>query len=86
MKKSDSLLPPSLDPAIDWNSESDIIVSSYGSMTMKGLLSFLCISVGGAIGWWLGSFVGLMTAIFASIVGSGAGLYVALRFHREYFE
>ncbi len=53
---------------------------------MKGLLSFLCVSVGGAIGWWMGSFVGIMTAVFLSAIGSGVGLYFALRFHREYFE
>ncbi|MBZ5552039.1 MAG: hypothetical protein LAO21_04915 [Acidobacteriia bacterium] len=53
---------------------------------MKGLLSFLCVTVGGAIGWWLGAFVGFMTAVLLSIVGSGAGLYFALRLHREYFE
>jgi hypothetical protein len=53
---------------------------------MKGLLCFLCVSVGGAIGWWVGSFVGFITAVFLSIIGSGAGLYFALRLHQEYFE
>jgi hypothetical protein len=83
-------IPPSLAPSfysgVDWDSENDIIISSSGSLTMKGLLSFLCVSVGGAIGWWLGSFVGIMTAVFLSAIGSGVGLYFALRFHQEYFE
>ena len=53
---------------------------------MKGLLSFILTSIGGGIGWWLGSYVGIMTALFLSILGTGAGLYYALRIHREYFE
>jgi hypothetical protein len=32
-------------------------------------------TVGGAIGWWLGEFVGLGTAIVVSGIGTGVGLY-----------
>mgnify|MGYP001793023389 CR=1 FL=1 len=31
-------------------------------------------TVGGAIGWWLGAFVGVMTAYSVSTIGSGVGL------------
>ncbi len=53
---------------------------------MKGLLSFLFTTIGGAIGWWLGSFVGIMTAFLLGMVGVGFGLYIALRLRREYFD
>jgi len=86
MKENRPSLPPSFYSGVDWDSESDIIIPSFGSLTMKGLLSFLCVSIGGGIGWWLGSFVGIMTAVLLSAIGSGLGLYFALRFHREYSE
>lgn len=36
-------------------------------------------SVGGALGWWLGARHGIMTAFFLSMVGTGAGLYIGRR-------
>ncbi len=44
---------------------------------MKGMLYLLVSAVGGAVGWWLGEFVGLMTAVLLSAVGSGAGIFLA---------
>jgi len=32
-------------------------------------------TVGGAIGWWLGARVGIMTAFIVSMVGTGLGIY-----------
>lgn len=46
---------------------------------MSKLLMLLGSSVGGAIGWWLGARVGIMTAFFLSVLGTGVGLYVGRR-------
>jgi hypothetical protein len=46
---------------------------------MRGLLGFIGVSLGGAIGWWLGEQIGLFTAVVLSAIGSGAGLYYARR-------
>jgi uncharacterized protein YcfJ len=35
--------------------------------------------VGGSIGWWMGAFVGTMTAFLLSIVGTAAGVYIGRR-------
>jgi len=40
--------------------------------------------VGGALGWWIGERVGLMTAFFLSLVGTAVGIYLARRFGRHY--
>ena len=42
---------------------------------MSKLLGFIGATVGGAIGWWLGAHVGIMTAFIISMVGTGAGIY-----------
>jgi hypothetical protein len=39
------------------------------------LLIFVGLNVFGAIGWWLGEYVGLMTAFLLSGVGSVFGVY-----------
>jgi hypothetical protein len=54
-----------------------------GGDPMK-LLMLVATSVGGAVGWSLGSAVGPMTAFFLSVVGSGVGLWGAARFGREF--
>lgn len=46
---------------------------------MEKMTGFLGMSVGGWIGWWAGAHVGFMTAFMVSMVGTGAGLYVARR-------
>jgi hypothetical protein len=48
------------------------------------LLFLVATSVGGAIGWSLGSRFGPMTAFFLSVVGSGLGVWAAVRFGREF--
>ena len=46
---------------------------------MERLAGFIGATVGGAIGWWLGEFVGIMTAVVLSAFGSGIGFYYARR-------
>lgn len=48
------------------------------------LLVFLGATAGSAIGWWMGAFVGGVTAFVLSSVGTGVGIYYARRFNREY--
>jgi hypothetical protein len=45
---------------------------------------FVGLTVGGAIGWWIGSYVGIGTALLVSTVGSLAGIYVVYRLTRDY--
>lgn len=51
-------------------------------------MNMLCIFVGvtvlGWIGWWIGAYVGLMTAFALSSVGSILGVYVGWRINRDY--
>ena len=49
------------------------------------LLWFVGATLGGAIGWWLGNLVGIMTAVILSAVGTGVGIYAARRLADEYF-
>jgi uncharacterized membrane protein YbhN (UPF0104 family) len=51
---------------------------------MAKVLGFVGATLGGAIGWWLGARVGIMTAFFVSTVGSGLGLYAGARIARQY--
>lgn len=51
---------------------------------MKRILTFVGATVGGALGWWLGAFVGTMTAFLLSILGTGAGVYFGARIARTY--
>jgi uncharacterized membrane protein YbhN (UPF0104 family) len=41
-------------------------------------------TVGGAVGWWLGARVGIVTAFFVSVLGTAVGVYVVRRFVTEY--
>jgi len=50
---------------------------------MEKLIVLVGSSVGGALGWWLGAQVGIMTAFFVSMVGTGAGIYFARRWIRS---
>jgi cadmium resistance protein CadD (predicted permease) len=51
---------------------------------MIKLLVFVGATIGGAIGWWLGAFIGTMTAFMVSIVGTAAGVYFARRWIAGY--
>jgi hypothetical protein len=46
---------------------------------MSKLFGFIGASVGGAIGWWLGARIGVMTAFIVSMVGTGIGIYAGRR-------
>jgi len=52
---------------------------------MLRLFMFLGITLGGAVGWWLGELVGFMTAFLLSGVGSMFGVYLGWRIHRHFF-
>ena len=43
---------------------------------MSGFAAFVGASIGGWVGWSLGSHVGLMTAWTASVFGTAVGVYV----------
>jgi hypothetical protein len=46
---------------------------------MGKLLGFVGATLGGAVGWWIGDQVGMMTAFIVSIVGTGVGIYLGKR-------
>lgn len=51
---------------------------------MGKLLAFLGASIGGAVGWWLGAHLGLMTAFVLSVIGTAGGVYVGRRIAASY--
>lgn len=46
---------------------------------MKGILNFIGMMIGGWIGWAIGKPISLYTAFIISIVGTGVGLYAAMK-------
>lgn len=48
------------------------------------MLAFIGATVGGAVGWWAGDFVGFMTAFFLSMVGTGLGIWAGKRLANQY--
>ena len=53
---------------------------------MSRLLMMIVASAAGAFGWWVGSFVGLMTAFMLGVLGSAVGTYVGGRLARHYLQ
>jgi hypothetical protein len=51
---------------------------------MNKLLAFVGATIGSAAGWWVGAFVGTMTAFMIGMVGTGAGVYVGHRIGKHY--
>jgi hypothetical protein len=51
---------------------------------MRKLLAFIGATIGGYIGWYLGAPIGFMTAFMLSMVGTGAGMYIAYRVAQNY--
>jgi hypothetical protein len=47
---------------------------------MKGIVITSIMSITGWLGWWLGSQIGLYTALILSLIGTALGLYYARRF------
>ncbi len=55
---------------------------------MNRLLMFAGMTVGGAIGWWVGEFLGfgLVGAFVVSSLGSLAGIYMIWRVLTDYLD
>jgi len=53
---------------------------------MSGLCAFVGATVGGGVGWWLGSPGGLLGEYLLSVVGSALGVWLGRRFAAQYFE
>jgi hypothetical protein len=51
---------------------------------MSKVFAFIGATLGGALGWWVGSVVGIMTAFFLSTIGTGIGVYLARRLADHY--
>lgn len=51
---------------------------------MRKLISFTGAAAGSAIGWWLGSYDGFMTAFVLSALATGFGYLAAGRMAKEY--
>lgn len=46
---------------------------------MRTIIGWLAATAAGAAGWWLGERVGLITAVVASALAGGVGLYYGYR-------
>jgi hypothetical protein len=46
---------------------------------MRTIIGWLAATVAGAVGWWLGERVGLITAVVVSALAGGVGLYYGYR-------
>lgn len=53
---------------------------------MRNLVGYAGMTVGGAVGWWLGDLHGIFLAILLSSVGSGLGLYYGRKLAADYLE
>ncbi len=51
---------------------------------METVLGVLGATLLGALGWWIGGHIGLMTAFIVSTIGTGIGLYAGRRLARDY--
>jgi membrane protein YqaA with SNARE-associated domain len=51
---------------------------------MRGLLGFLGVNLGGAIGWWLGAKLSPVLAVILASFGAAAGLWWARRWFDDW--
>ena len=51
---------------------------------MRTFVIFVMVNILGAIGWWLGSYVGTGTAFALSAVASLAGVWVGWHFYEKF--
>lgn len=51
---------------------------------IRYLVTLIPMAGGVCLGWWLGSFIGFMTAYFLGVVGGSFGLYVGRWFVRNH--
>ena len=52
---------------------------------MEKLFIFLGATVASSVGWWVGAFVGTMTAFMVSTIFTGFGMYYGRRIARHYW-
>lgn len=50
---------------------------------MKSLFNLIGMTIGGWLGWALGAPISIFTAFMVSMVGTGLGLYAALRISKR---
>ena len=75
--------------AVDWRIEvlqHSAKTKENADMNMRSLFGFIGLSAGGWVGWWLGTFVGMTTAVVLSSIFSGVGLWAARWVGREFME
>jgi hypothetical protein len=53
---------------------------------MKKILNLCAMSLGGWIGWAVGARIGIFTAFIISLIGTGAGLYAAMRINHHFLD
>ena len=51
---------------------------------MSKLFALIGATAFGYFGWWVGSYIGFVTAVFLSIIGSGIGLYFGRHLAKKY--
>lgn len=51
---------------------------------MKWIAALLGMTMGGWLGWEIGSWVSIFTAFIVSVIGTGVGLYVVNRLSARY--
>ncbi|MFQ5537492.1 MAG: hypothetical protein ACE5GJ_08580 [Gemmatimonadota bacterium] len=50
---------------------------------MKGIMNFIGMTAGGAVGWALGARISIFTAYVTSVLGTAIGLYAMTRLLRN---
>jgi hypothetical protein len=63
---------------------SRAIETAGAEALMKKMMVFIGTTIGGYAGWYLGNLVGFMTAFALSMVGTGVGMYLAIKTARNY--
>ena len=56
--------------------ECPLSLYNYLENTMKKFFAIVGMTIGGYLGWWLGDYIGIMSAVLLSAVGTGLGLYI----------
>jgi membrane protein YqaA with SNARE-associated domain len=51
---------------------------------MKAMVWMVATTIGGAVGWWIGAFVWIFTAVSLSAQGSADALFYAQRLANDY--
>jgi hypothetical protein len=53
-------------------------------VSLQAALALIGATLLGALGWWIGDQVGLITAFILSTIATGIGLYLGRRIARDY--